>query len=78
MTKDLSLTVPFSPAIVLGPSIINGDLIAILSVPNLLRRGKELAFESGISNNGGSGNNTSSELVGRPSGNGGEGPYWID
>jgi len=31
MTKDLSLTVPFSPAIVLGPSIIKGDLIAIIS-----------------------------------------------
>ena len=35
MTKDLSLTVPFSPAIVLGPSIIKGDLMAAIS---LLRR----------------------------------------
>jgi hypothetical protein len=32
ITKDLSLTVPFSPATVLGPSIIKGDLIAIISL----------------------------------------------
>lgn len=28
MTKDLSLTVPFSPAMVFGPSMSRGDLMA--------------------------------------------------
>jgi len=77
MTKDLSLTVPFSPAMVLGPSIINGDLIASLSASDLAR-GWRRTFKSSISNNGDSSNNTGSELGGRPGRDGREGPDLID
>ena len=69
MTNDLSLTVPFSPAIVLGPSIIKGDLIAIIS--RLLTRGfVTRTLISGPSGDSSSSSNTNGELGSRPSGEG--------
>jgi len=74
MTKDLSLTVPFSPAIVLGPSIIKGDLIAVISSASISEGRHTLV--SSPSSNSGSSSDTDGELGGRPSGDGREGPHY--
>jgi len=74
MTNDLSLTVPFSPAIVLGPSIIKGDLIAIISL-GTTRVFVIHTLIGGPSSNGSSSSNTNGELGSRPSGDSREGPH---
>jgi hypothetical protein len=75
MTKDLSLTVPFSPAIVLGPSIIKGDLIAIISPIHTWPKRRRTLISSPSSNSS-TGKNTSANPGSRPSGNGREGPHF--
>jgi hypothetical protein len=76
MTKDLSLTVLYSPAIVLGPSIIRGDLMATLSAhPLALSSFWALTLIGGPSGNSSSCNETSTDPGSRLGGNGGEGPH---
>lgn len=72
MTKDLSLTVPFSPAIVLGPSIINGDLMAVIS-SRLMQQ--VLTLVGSPSSDSSTSDDTSRKLGSGPSGDGREGPH---
>lgn len=87
MTKDLSVTVPFSPAIVLGPSSKTGDLVAVsrpnpfqpftisTTFPRDKRQGTRRTLVEGVASDGGTEGKSANDVgPGRTSGDGGECP----
>ena len=80
MTKDLSLTVPFSPAMVFGPSMSKGDRMAAPSVSSSRAQGlpqrQGLTLESGIPSEGGTDGNASPDSGDSSSRNSREGPSY--